>query len=632
MRSGMRIDGPARAHTSWDKAALLRGYENAMELSAREVCCAELPNDLRGTYYRNGPARFVGYDGQKIRHPFDADGLVTAVTLDGPAGTAVVRQRYVATRGAVEERRAGRSLYPGIFGNPLPLWAGGATVKNLANTNVFFHGGRLLALYEGCRPHELDPLSLATLREWDVDGVVGSGMRDGFSAHPRIRPDGGVCNFAAANNLLAGTTTLRFWEFAPGSFSLKVPAQVRELPGYSLFHDFLVTDSWYILLAPPSVWGSLDSPLRTFKRTIEWAIGLRPLTSMIEFTPGPTVVHLIPRPQGTTHRAVQAAANRSVTVKLDTSFFAFHHANAFEDVTSGTVTFDTVSLGQGKESLPNFEAISGDEPSLRSTWGPLAGLVRRLRRIASEERRYFARRRTKGQSHNLHKRGKKPQTRFLLEEHDYEGETPRATLVRYTVHLESGQVTKSALSPRHVEFPSVAPAVAGARHRYIYSTPGASVDVVTPQRGVLKTDTLDASRSQMWMPPTPYEYCGEAIFTPRARGRSEDDGYLLTLCFDGRDGTSSLLVLDALDVAAGPIARVAVSDATDASELPADATIAGPGHGLHATFVPSLVPTLEEVQAAEAGRRQRSAAFLADHDGAPSRTAVVLQSRSRPGT
>ena len=54
------------------------------------------------------------------------------------------------------------------------------------------------------------------------------------------------------------------------------------------------------------------------------------------------------------------------------------------------------------------------------------------------------------------------------------------------------------------------------------------------------------------------------IFTPRAGSEDaaaeEDDGYLLTTCFDGRTGTSSLLVLDARNVAAGPVARVPLSD------------------------------------------------------------------------
>jgi len=47
--------------------------------------------------------------------------------------------------------------------------------------------------------------------------------------------------------------------------------------------------------------------------------------------------------------------------------------------------------------------------------------------------------------------------------------------------------------------------------------------------------------------------------------------------------------------------------------LPVDAAIAGPGHGVHATFVPGLAPTLYvEVQEAEDHRGQLGSRFLSD--------------------
>lgn len=149
------------------------------------------------------------------------------ISIDGRSGTAVVRQRYVATKGAVAERAVRKSLFPGQFGNPLPFWKGGSKFKNLANTNVLSHGGKLLALWEGSRPHVLDPLSLATIGEWDVDGLVGGGPTDSFSAHPRDTPDGGVANFAYFGQPATGKTTVRFWDFLPGSFALRSPPQVH---------------------------------------------------------------------------------------------------------------------------------------------------------------------------------------------------------------------------------------------------------------------------------------------------------------------------------------------------------------------------------------------------------------------
>lgn len=153
----------------------------------------------------------------------------------------------------------------------------------------------------------------------------------------------------------------------------------------------------------------------------------------------------------------------------------------------------------------------------------------------------------------------------------------------------------------------------------VYTTPGGSAAAVSPQAGVLKTDVEDVSRSQIWL-PEPHQFCGEVLFTPRPAGSAEDDGYLLTLCFDGKEGTSSLLVLDAAHVDRGPIARVPLSAATDAAGaqwLEDGAAISGPGHGLHATWVSGLAPSLGQVQSAEASRGIRNARFLSDAPAAP---------------
>lgn len=58
----------------------------------------DLPADLRGSYFRNGPAKFrVGSD--QIMHPFDGDGMVAAVTFDGKG-----RAHFRSLRACTEER------------------------------------------------------------------------------------------------------------------------------------------------------------------------------------------------------------------------------------------------------------------------------------------------------------------------------------------------------------------------------------------------------------------------------------------------------------------------------------------------------------------------------------------------
>ena len=122
-----------------------------------------LPAELEGTLYRIGPARHDVY-GERYRHWFDGDGMVHALRLSG--GKAEYRNRFVATDKKRDEDAAQRRLYLG-FGTPP---AGGPLArmrhvlpKSAANTNIVFHAGKLLALWEAGRPWRVDPVTLETI-------------------------------------------------------------------------------------------------------------------------------------------------------------------------------------------------------------------------------------------------------------------------------------------------------------------------------------------------------------------------------------------------------------------------------------------------------------------------------------
>ena len=54
--------------------------------------------------------------------------------------------------------------------------------------------------------------------------------------------------------------------------------------------------------------------------------------------------------------------------------------------------------------------------------------------------------------------------------------------------------------------------------------------------------------------------CLDYVFCPDPDGTEEDDGWLLTLRWDDTDDRSDLCILDARDVAAGPVAQVHAPD------------------------------------------------------------------------
>src|SRR3954451_4355438 len=132
---------PASTRPDWRRAFQDLTREHSFEPLEVE---GQIPADLTGTLFRNGPALFSTY-GRPYQHWFDGDGAISSVRF-GPQG-AEGAVRLVQTVGLQEERRAGRALYGGYGtlqpGNPLGRVR--RRDKNAANTSVMEWQGRVLA-------------------------------------------------------------------------------------------------------------------------------------------------------------------------------------------------------------------------------------------------------------------------------------------------------------------------------------------------------------------------------------------------------------------------------------------------------------------------------------------------------
>jgi carotenoid cleavage dioxygenase len=53
-------------------------------------------------------------------------------------------------------------------------------------------------------------------------------------------------------------------------------------------------------------------------------------------------------------------------------------------------------------------------------------------------------------------------------------------------------------------------------------------------------------------------YGGEPVFVPDPNGKDEDSGWLVTYVYDEIEGTSEMVVVDAKNMSAAPLARVVV--------------------------------------------------------------------------
>lgn len=96
-------------------------------------------------------------------------------------------------------------------------------------------------------------------------------------------------------------------------------------------------------------------------------------------------------------------------------------------------------------------------------------------------------------------------------------------------------------SPHAGELPTINPAVATKKHRYVYAI--ASRGLSTLSDGLVKTD-VDTKLIALWAAPKGHTP-GEPIFVGRPGGENEDDGVLLSVVLDGFGKHSYLLCLDA---------------------------------------------------------------------------------------
>lgn len=197
------------------------------------------PAGLRGTLYRNGPARHAVF-GARYHHLFDGDGMVHRYAV-GPDRVSH-RARYVQTQKLQAENAAGRAL-ESAFGTARRPPAN-QDAMNVANTSIVLQGDRLLALWEGGSAYALDPVDLSTRGpvRWSEETA---GLP--FSAHPQRDADGSLWNIGMLG--YQGAAVIYHLSAAGALLS----AKLVPLPMHSLVHAFMVTARHLIIPLPPLV-------------------------------------------------------------------------------------------------------------------------------------------------------------------------------------------------------------------------------------------------------------------------------------------------------------------------------------------------------------------------------------------
>lgn len=194
----------------------------------------DIPAGLKGTLYRIGPN--PQFDPRGDYHWFSGDGMVHAFHVEN--GKVSYRNRYVRTTKWQLENSHGRSLF-GSFGNPMttdPIAMGHE--GGVANTNIVFHAGRLLALEEAHKPFEMTPRTLESK-------AFVEDYRSKVTAHPKIDPKTGemiwfgygVGDMPLSAGMSYGVTD------ATGKVIRRDDFQA---PFAAMVHDFMVTENYVL--------------------------------------------------------------------------------------------------------------------------------------------------------------------------------------------------------------------------------------------------------------------------------------------------------------------------------------------------------------------------------------------------
>lgn len=194
----------------------------------------ELPADLEGAYFRNGPNPI--HQPKNRYHPFDGDGMVHGVYFrDGKAG---YRNRWIQTDALTDEQRTGKSISPGVMG-PFDYSVSPFGIKDTSNTDLLYYRDQLISLwYNAGNPCALHGQSLDTLGPLEVAGRRHRRM----SAHSKIDWQTGEFLFFDYGDDPPYMT----YGVADASGKLLHETAV-ELPGPRLPHDIGFTNNFVIL-------------------------------------------------------------------------------------------------------------------------------------------------------------------------------------------------------------------------------------------------------------------------------------------------------------------------------------------------------------------------------------------------
>lgn len=446
---------------------------------------------------------YLQVDSQRCRrHAFDGDGMVFSVAFKD--GRAFFRNRFVRTQGFVQEQEAGKPLFRTTFSsgaadgsalfNPLDL-----SFKNVANTGIVHWGGRLFALWEAGKPHELDPATLETIGETDLDGL----LQGPLAGHYRVvtEPESGERRWVTfGTDVKFGGLTVRFYEH--DEHGQLVSQTQHSLPGVDItfIHDMAVTENYYVLILGP-----IEFDWRRF--ATQYMFGRCSIAQCLHYNKNGTArAMLFPRPG-----RPGAAARRPLAVPLGRAFFPFHNINAYEEPGSSRVVVDTVGWNDVDFDINRF--------------------------ITTPE---------------YYQGGCRPE--YLRVVLDTEGQggavSVQPMLQQRTVEFPMINPDVTGRPHRYAYFTADT-----VGHDFLWGPAQALIQVQLPDPDADGEGAGQGVSVQQWL-PGPRSYCGESMIVPRPNAKHELDAWVIVGVHNAETLQADIVILDAERLSEGPVATL----------------------------------------------------------------------------
>jgi all-trans-8'-apo-beta-carotenal 15,15'-oxygenase len=490
-----------------------------------EPSSGTIPEDFpKGTYFRCGPAMFTAgsivppktsiiqpRDGppipdaqnskRMVQHPFDGDGGILAVTFPGNSQEVTARYRYVRTNAFVNERRKGQRLYRAMDSTRELGPSIGEGLGNDLHTPLFRHH-----LQPGLNKNRKNTSNTRVIywgkrlmslweggQPYKVDALA-------LSTEGRSQL-GGVLKENDPFGCKMGYDPIKNRALF---YAVNQDSRKSELTVYEFNSNFRLVEEGqgkvvtylpgFALLSDMAVTENYSVFVQPSVSASMQLILVKEPGKVLAVEKNPATIHLVPR-VGTKKGA------KSLTIPFDGVVEAeLQFVNAYEE--GETVILDAIRSDGSKKA-------SNAKPSL---W-PWASTAE-----------------------------------------DYANNASKKSLWRYTVDTKTGLVSKKLLTDIQCFFGVVNPKLSAQKHRYIYMAMGSLGKGLAPPQGIACFD-CETKSMDTWMPKE-YEFCGEPMFAAKDNPSNDDDGYILSVLFNGKTEQSELVIIQATNIAAGPVARI----------------------------------------------------------------------------